>query len=226
MHFRSTQTVRADEHPGARAVLGRRAARRADRVSAETFARREGGAVQKRAFPSPAREEGTHARSGELAPKATHTSYNSNLTRNLTVAFPIGLLVGDNRIVHRRLHVAGGVDCARGDAVLARRSGPVEMPEPPGEWRIVRLRQRRFHPGTIVYLHFDCGDRRWSPRHTGDSVTAVCARDPGRRGLEQDATDGCLLHDRFAVARFLAHGDIVAGHEAPHEARVAYFDPA
>jgi hypothetical protein len=51
---------------------------------------------------------------------ATRSNY-ANISRNLTVAFPIGFLVGDTRIVSYRLDIAGGVDRARGYAMLARR---------------------------------------------------------------------------------------------------------
>src|SRR5215212_8772384 len=39
-----------------------------------------------------------------------HASCNVNPSRHLAVAFPVGLLLGNARIIHRRLHIALNID--------------------------------------------------------------------------------------------------------------------
>ena len=60
--------------------------------------------------------------------------------RDLPIAFPKRQLVGDPRIIHGGLHVAGCVDGARGDGVLAGRGLiPVQAPDLPGVLTVVML---------------------------------------------------------------------------------------
>src|SRR5205823_5242608 len=116
---------------------------------------------------------------------------------------PVGLFVCDYWVVHRRLHIAGDVGSARGDAVLAWRSRPVEMPKAPREGRLAMVFKRGFHPGTVVDFHFHGGNRTRPPGHPSYAVMAIAPGHSRRGGFQQPATDGRFHHDHLAIALFL-----------------------
>ena len=102
--------------------------------------------------------------------KGMKASLDANLPRDLAVAFPVGVLLGDDRIVHRRLDLSGGVDRARGDSVLSgRRVWPVERPDLPGVFGLLAF--DRWSPASIavIDLDLDAVDRR-APCRADDAI--------------------------------------------------------
>ena len=144
--------------------------------------------------------------------------------RHLAVAFPIGVLLRDDRIVHRRLDLPGCVDRSRGDRVFSDGgTWPVERPDLPCVFGFLAVIDGCRHPWPVVDLHLNAVDRR-PPRNTNDAIIRAYLRNPCWSRLEAGAPDGCLGPHRFAVVIFLADGDVVSPHEETHEAPIAHFN--
>src|SRR4030095_3566732 len=87
-------------------------------------------------------------------------SGDANLARHLAVALPVGVLVGDARVVHGRLDLSTPVDHPRGNSVLARRwSRPVNRPDLPGDLGLLAAVDGGRQPRPGIDSHLHAGDR-------------------------------------------------------------------
>src|SRR4029434_10526362 len=102
-------------------------------------------------------------------------SSDANLARHLAVALPVGVLVGDARVVHGRLDLSTPVDRPRGNSVLARRwSGPVNRPDLPGKFGVFAAVDGGRQPWPGVDSCLDPSDRGApAPGGADDPIIAV-----------------------------------------------------
>jgi hypothetical protein len=106
---------------------------------------------------------------------------NANPPRDLLVALPIGALLRDARIVHRRLHIPRRIDGSRGDSMLARsRVLPLQGPDLPRKFSVLTAVDRCRHPRAPIDLHLHPLDGGTSGR-ADDAILPVFAGDLARR---------------------------------------------
>ena len=100
--------------------------------------------------PSPQRRDRARTHSIQRV-RAHDTLPDAYLPRDLPVAFPVGLLVRDDRVIHRRLDIALGVDRPRSDAVFSRRGlVPIQRPLLPGKGRMLLPVDSRPLPPAVI----------------------------------------------------------------------------
>src|SRR5688572_11462790 len=94
------------------------------------------------------------------APSAIALLSDLDPSGNLAVALPVGLLVGQQRVVRGWLDVATRRSRSRRDGVFTGSGrGPIKRPEGPGEFGAVIGTQRGRLPVAVVDLHLHAGNR-------------------------------------------------------------------
>src|SRR6516162_1106849 len=109
-----------------------------------------------------------------------------HVSRDLLVAFPVGLLIGYHRIIRRWLHDTCCIDRPRRDRVLTRCGLPVQRPGLPCKRRLAAV-QLRLLPRTVIDLHLYGRNRIWAPGHAFYLIAIAILDHSTRGGLDQHA---------------------------------------